>query len=618
MSETPLAIRLHGVSKNYVVHTKPRYWLADFLGLSRLLREGRHYRSFWALRDIDLEIPRGAKIALIGRNGAGKSTLLRIISENIVPTTGEVEVNGRCEALMQLGAGFNPEFTGRECVMSALAYMGLNKKRADEKLWDILDFSELEEFIDQPVRTYSSGMYLRLAFSVATVIAPEILIIDEILAAGDMYFQSKCLARIQELTSGPGTTVLFVSHDMESAQRICDTFVWLERGRIVARGKSADIRAIYEDSVRKQQELRLRARNLRLSRRILADLESHGEEGFHLLGRLVVEGSTPGPHIDAIRTYVRGQAGEAIAVGDAMDDNSAHYTSFVMSEGGGSSWGPSEKSGTRWTRRVSPPVGALEGARFALFIHHDLVTDPDYHIEIAVDYQDSTRSPTHLELNAAAAGMKRILTLEHAGDGQWKTLRAAVPRWLYAPPGSTVPAPADGAGGQTTTGSVPSEKRFGTGQVTIGQVHFLRRDGTESFVFQTGEPLTLTVAYATHDSALVGTPLVCAVGFERIDGVMAATLISTLQEQPFALEDSGTVRLTLDPLLLTRGTYRVSVVLFSELDLHGFSPHFTRSPSLFDMHRLAYEIAVEGTYAMEIGLLRHPVRWESVAGGPGS
>ncbi|MGH9889652.1 MAG: ABC transporter ATP-binding protein, partial [bacterium] len=311
MSDTPLAIRLHGVSKNYVVHTKPRYWLADFLGLSRLLREGRHYRSFWALRDIDLEIPRGAKVALVGRNGAGKSTLLRIISENIVPTTGVVEVNGRCEALMQLGAGFNPEFTGRECVMSALAYMGLDRKRADEKLWDILDFSELEEFIDQPVRTYSSGMYLRLAFSVATVIAPEILIIDEILAAGDMYFQSKCLARIQELTSGPGTTVLFVSHDMESAQRICDTFVWLERGRIVARGKGADIRAIYEDSIRKQQELRLRARNLRLSRRILADLESHGEEGFHLLGRLVVEGSAPGPHIDAIRTYVRGQAGEA-------------------------------------------------------------------------------------------------------------------------------------------------------------------------------------------------------------------------------------------------------------------------------------------------------------------
>src|SRR5262249_42114846 len=226
-SET--AVRLRGVSKSYTVFAKPRYWLAEFLGLGGLLREGRHYRSFWALRDIDLEVPRGATVAIVGRNGAGKSTLLRIVSENIAPTTGTVEVHGRCEALMQLGTGFNPDFTGRECVRTALAYMGVMGSEADAKLQEVLDFSELDEFIDQPVRTYSSGMYLRLAFSVATMISPEILIIDEVLGAGDLYFQAKCLERIQRLASGPGSTVLFVSHDLDAAQRLCDTFVWIDR-----------------------------------------------------------------------------------------------------------------------------------------------------------------------------------------------------------------------------------------------------------------------------------------------------------------------------------------------------------------------------------------------------
>src|SRR5260221_5291522 len=344
MSDQPaVAVRLRDVSKSYTVYAKPRYWLADFLGLGPLLREGRHYRAFWALRDINLEIPRGAKIALVGRNGAGKSTLLRIISENIAPTTGTVEVAGRCEALMQLGTGFNPEFTGRANVFSALAYMGITGKKAEEKLQETLDFSELDELIDQPVRTYSSGMYLRLAFTVATVIAPEILIIDEVLAAGDMYFQSKCLARIGELTSGPGTTVICVSHSLEVADRICDTFVWIDRGRIVAQGRSHEVRAAYEDSIRRQQDLRMRARNMRLSQRSLAALQAAGEDGCHLLGQLVLDSSDSkaiGPHIDAIRLHVRGRLAEEIHVGDAMDDNAGPYPSFVLSDPLEASWTP--------------------------------------------------------------------------------------------------------------------------------------------------------------------------------------------------------------------------------------------------------------------------------------
>ena len=612
MSSPPsFAVRLTDVSKNYLVYAKPHYWLADFLGAGRLLREGKHYRSHWALRDINLEISRGGKFALVGRNGAGKSTLLRIITENIAPSTGTVEVRGRCEALMQLGTGFDPEFTGRENVYRALAYMGITGKPADERLWDILDFSELDEFIEQPVRTYSSGMYLRLAFSVATVIAPEILIIDEILGAGDMYFQSKCLARIQELTAGPGTTVIFVSHDMQSAQRICDTFVWLDRGRVVAIGPSAEVRAAYEDSVRKQQETRLRARNLRLRRGTLSALQAAGEDGVHLLGQFVREEARghPGPHVDAVRLYVNGARAEEIRVGDAMDDDSNHYHSFVISDPAESAWGPPERLDGRLARAVAGGGGIVTGAKFALFLAHRDFTDPGLRIEIEVSYQDISNTPAHLELNAGFLGLRRVLSLEHAADRQWKTARTTLPPWVYAPPGS-----AAGAAGATraATEAPAAEKRFGTGQLVIDRVRFLDGRGEETFVFRTGEAMSIVVSYEAKDPSQHGSALLWAVGFERSDGVMAATMISTVQDRVFEVKPRDTLRLTLDPLLLTRGSYRISIVLFSDLDLHGFNPHFTRSASIYDMHRLAYEIAIEGTHAMEIGFLRHPVIWDTV------
>jgi lipopolysaccharide transport system ATP-binding protein len=601
-----VAIRLRGVSKSYTVYAKPRYWLAEFLGLGRLLREGRHYRSFWALRDIDLEVPRGAKVAIVGRNGAGKSTLLRIISDNVAPTLGTVEVHGRCEALMQLGAGFNPEFTGSECVRAALAYMGVTGKDAEERLADVLEFSELDEFIEQPVRTYSSGMYLRLAFSVATMIAPEILIIDEVLGAGDLYFQAKCLARIQGLASGPGTTVLFVSHDLEAAQRLCETFVWVDRGRIVARGPAAEVRAAYEDSVRRQQEARLRARNLRLGPRAAADLDRAG--GLRLVGQLVLEegGSEDGPAIEAIRLVVQGRLVETIRVGDAMDDAS-HYPSYVISDPSSSRWGPAVRAEERLARRVLADAGTVRGAKFVLQMPpHDLADGEG--LEIEVLYRDLSRRPCRLELDARAAGLKRILSLEHAGDGVWKSVRAEVPRWIYT--GSGAPVPSSAASGGT---GIASERRFGTGQVSIERVRFRDQEDREVHIFRSSLPMTVEVDYLAHDTSVVGLPLVFALGFERLDGVMATTLISTAHGHELQAHPRGRLRARLEPLLLTRGEYRVSIVLFSRLDLEGGSAHFTRSPDLYDMHRLAYDIVVEGTPAMEIGLFRQPVRFENVA-----
>lgn len=615
MSDAPeLAVRLKDVSKNYLVYAKPHYWLADFLGAGRLLREGKHYRSHWALRDVDLDIPKGGKFALVGRNGAGKSTLLRIITQNIAATSGSVEVNGRCEALLQLGAGFNPESSGRENVYSALAYMGITGKRAEEKLWDILDFSELDEFIEQPVRTYSSGMYLRLAFSVATVIAPEILVIDEILGAGDLYFQAKCLGRIKELTSGPGTTVVFVSHDFESAQRICDTFVWVERGRIVAQGPAAEIRAAYEDSIRKQQEIRLRARNLRLNRSTVSALQEAGEDGFHLLGQLSLDSGTPGsggPNVSAVRLYVRGGLAEEIRVGDALDDSSSHYRSFVISEGIEGTWSPPVRREGRLTRAVRPPGNGLSGARFALFVPHDDFTAPDFQLELEVAYQDTSGMPCRLEVNTGMAGLKEISSLEHAGDGRWKTMRVPIPRWVYLPAGAD-PSAARGENGQrgATLATSPA-KRFGTGQVLIEQVRFIDEHGQQTFLFRHGRPLSVVLSYHAQDPAVIGTPLVWASGFHGLDRSEISAMISSAQDVRLEVRAHGCLTMRLDRLLLCNGTYRFSTALFSQLDLHGYNPHFTASPYLYDMLARSFEILVEGGYPAESWIFRHPVSWES-------
>jgi lipopolysaccharide transport system ATP-binding protein len=610
--EKQVAVRLTNVSKNYVTYAKPRYWLADFLGLGRFLKEGRHYRSFWALRDINLEIPMGGKFAFIGCNGAGKSTLLRIISDNIASTTGTVAVNGHCEALMELGTGFNAEFTGRENIYTSLAYKGITGKAADEKFWEVVDFSELDEFIDQPVKTYSSGMYLRLAFSVATVVEPEILIIDEILAAGDMYFQSKCLERIEELTSGPGVTVLFVSHDLGSARRLCDTFVWIDRGHIVKIGPSADLQADYEDFIRKQQETRMRARNLRLRQKTLSALQEAGEDGVHLLGRFVLEadGSKAiGPHIDFLRLYVRGVLAEEIRVCDAMDDNAAEST-----------WGPSQRQDGRLTRAVEPGRNGVDGAKFALFLAHDDFTADDFCVELEVNYQDSSPLPCHLELDAGLAGLKRMLTLEHTADKAWKTARLTIPRWVYAPPGSTEAKSsarkqqADGEVAKSKavngTAEVPSEKRFGTGQVLIDRVQFFNERGEESYIFQHRRPMSVMITYHAEDASVIGTTMVWAVSFMRIDGVESTTMISLADGLDFVVQSEGKLIMKIDSLLLCDGTFRFSTALFSKLHLHGYNPHFTTSSFLYDMHARSYEIAVEGTHRAELWLFRHPVKWE--------
>lgn len=237
--ETDVAIRLEGVGKCFQVYGKPHYRL-----LQSIFRGGRKYfQEFWALRDISLEIRQGETFGVIGRNGAGKSTLLQIICGVLAPTTGVVEINGRVAALLELGAGFNPEFTGRENVFMYASILGLDREEIRNRYDDIVAFADIGDYLDQPVKTYSSGMVVRLAFAVIAHVDADILIVDEALAVGDAFFVQKCMRFLREfMTHG---TILFVSHDTGTVVNLCNQAVLLQKGNIKVIGSPKEVSEIY-------------------------------------------------------------------------------------------------------------------------------------------------------------------------------------------------------------------------------------------------------------------------------------------------------------------------------------------------------------------------------------
>jgi len=205
--------------------------------------------TFWALKDVTFEVPRGQILGIIGRNGAGKSTLLKLLSRITEPTEGNAEIRGRLGSLIEVGTGFHPELTGRENIYLSGAIQGMRKAEIDRKFDDIVAFSELGAFLDTPVKLFSSGMYVRLAFAVAAHLEPEVLLLDEVLAVGDLAFQKKCLGRMQDVASSD-RTVLFVSHNLGAIRQMCQRVLWIDQGRLIADGSPHDIVQKYQNQIR--------------------------------------------------------------------------------------------------------------------------------------------------------------------------------------------------------------------------------------------------------------------------------------------------------------------------------------------------------------------------------
>ena len=239
MSE--IAIKVSNLTKVYKLYEKPTLRLKEALSITKK----KYHKDFMALNDVSFEIKKGEMLGIIGKNGAGKSTILKIITGVLSPTSGNVEINGKISALLELGAGFNPEYSGIENVYLNGTMIGFTKEEMDKKIDDIISFADIGDFINQPVKTYSSGMFARLAFAVAINVEPDILIVDEALSVGDVFFQAKCYKKLEDLKNS-GKTILFVTHDMGSVMKYCNRAIIFNHGTIVAEGEPAEMIDIYK------------------------------------------------------------------------------------------------------------------------------------------------------------------------------------------------------------------------------------------------------------------------------------------------------------------------------------------------------------------------------------
>src|SRR5271169_2287886 len=256
---TESVIHVEGLGKRYRVGERERYFaLRDVL--SRALRapfqrNGAHrpVDYLWALRDVSLDVKRGEVVGLIGRNGAGKTTLLKLLARITRPTTGFAEIHGRVGSLLEVGTGFHPELTGRENIYLSGAILGMRKREIERKKDAIVAFAEVERFLDTPLKHYSTGMQMRLAFAVAAHLEPEILLVDEVFAVGDIEFQKKCLGKMKEVSKS-GRTIILVSHQMNQIRRLCERVIWIDSGRLCQDGRSETVISAYEQSVISRSE----------------------------------------------------------------------------------------------------------------------------------------------------------------------------------------------------------------------------------------------------------------------------------------------------------------------------------------------------------------------------
>lgn len=410
-----IAIDIENVSRMFRRFRHPRYRVLELLGFKP---PKNSYDEFWALRDISFSVKRGERVALIGRNGAGKSTLLSIVCGRLQPSSGKVRVAGQIQALMELGTGFHPEFTARENVFASLAYHGVTGRRATALLDDIIDFAELEEFIDQPVKTFSAGMYARLAFSTATAIEPDILIIDEVLGAGDAYFAAKSSERMKRLTVESGATVLFVSHDMSSVERLCDRAIWIERGRVHAEGAALEVSKAYYASVMKQEEERLRKETARILARQLQNRKSSVEVGTAFIQLRAAGMESPAVPIRRVALVTDQSRRLEVLLGQPMDNDASQPAYALASVNDITAWSPTQSVSGELVRSLVPNEATSAG----LVAFQDVADMLEKPVMIEVEHGHLSDTNVRVEILLGPDKFDvGTLTSREAADSPWRT-----------------------------------------------------------------------------------------------------------------------------------------------------------------------------------------------------
>ncbi|WP_291197504.1 ABC transporter ATP-binding protein [Hyphomonas sp.] len=577
MSEDYL-IRARGVTKTYRLHKRPAARLASLFAREKPDQQLAPGEVYHALRGIDLEIKRGEKVAIIGRNGAGKSTLLKIITGVIKPTTGNIDVRGKSHALLSLGAGFHPDFTGRENAQAFLAHMGVSGRRADELVEDAIAFAEIEEHIDQPLKTYSTGMQARLMFAVSTALDPELLVIDEVLGVGDAYFQHKSFERIREMCASGDTTLLIVSHDIYSAAKLVDRAIWIDKGRVMGDGAPADTIKAYENSIRIQEDARQKQKLALAFRRELKGRKAQLPAFIEIRAR----GNEPAKssvYFAEASLALPGEAPRSLPI--FSEDNRA------------------ENMGDAYAAQRLPhlPWGAvttIDGAQARIWNNFGAV---DHKVGFAI-FPLSEKTADRLGASALTLrlrandvvdadivyirpdGGEKILHRLMTEAGKWQALS------LPLSEGQDVVVTSQ------PIGESHENARQGSGRIVLSNFRLLGADNCESFMLSHGAPASLKFDYFINDPQLREQSQIIVV-FKRngIDDVMRLKGDSV----NFSADDSrsGQVEMRLDEVRLGTGRYSVTVMVARERYFENQTGlFFSINPDVYDVHSGCLEFEV--------------------------
>lgn len=539
MSDTRPVIELEDVSKTFEIFRTPRARVRSLLGLPV---HRRHREEFVAVSGVSFSVRPGERVGLVGRNGAGKSTILKMVAGLLRPSTGSINVNGNVRALLELGTGFHPEFTGRQNVFASLAYQGVSGREAQRAFEDVLNFSELEGFIDRPLKTYSAGMYARLAFATATAVRPEVLIVDEILGAGDAYFAQKSSQRMIDLTSD-GTTVLFVSHDISAVQMMCDRAIWIDRGELVMDELPHEISKAYSASIRRQAEIRLRAENLRILRGQAELLGGRGADEA-MIWRLIADGDgTPKEKVPIyqIDAAIDGVVVDPLIVGGTRDNDQGERL-HLLTAVEFMNWGPAKMDPDG---RAFREFGDFGGT----YLHAPFVVMNESGLK------PSTRVTVH---HGPVPKGARILLQQHSDDG-YQTL-------------GVIDA---GPAGSVTSESISNEQvaeaivedallnedaRYGSQPGAITAVRFVGECGDSQFVFESSGVLRTQIEWCYVDKIpRAAVFVVCLYG---LDGRCAAQVWS---DPIYSCPVAGSIEAVFDPLRVGPNDYLISVGVFDGL-----------------------------------------------------
>jgi ABC-type polysaccharide/polyol phosphate transport system ATPase subunit len=524
-----------------------------------------------ALSGVDLQIRRGEKVAIIGRNGAGKSTLLKLVTGVLQPTAGSIEVNGSIKALLEIGAGFHPELTGRQNVLGYLGHLGVTDAAAERALGEIVEFAEVEEYLGQPMKTYSAGMAMRLMFSAATQIAPDILVLDEVLSVGDAYFNLKSFGRIRDLCASRDATLLLVTHDIYAARSFCERFVWIDAGAIRADGDPVAIVQEYEQSVRAQAEAERSRSTVVAATRVEPEsvvLEIGAPRDDRWVGpvwfrRVALYAG------DRQLGELRPEGGSA---GCAWSDGAGGFEAPELHDGSGA-------------RRLDPWTAPFQRASVRIACPGG-TGDP---ADLAVVVEAWSSGACRLEVRLQGALLPPRAAVVELAPRSWAAVSLREPQ----------PVPPRHSDGRY---------RYGTGRAVIEAVHFTDETARPSEEFQVGGRLVVEILTRTVDPAL--DPRSTLVMAFHKDGIVEATRVVTEELTLAAAGQPQRVELTLEPLLLCDGDYLVSVLLAEDRYYWRPTPYFAVSPRIHDFWSRSFTLRIRGAHPGERGgVFRHPARW---------